>query len=293
MRYWVRPGTALARAGLVHLRRRPHAGGLRSLRRGRELLRAGHVVGVLAGGSCHDWATAAAQPESVSLACTRRCPLVPVGLDSCGWSRASRRACCVALDEPLRLEGIPSTGPRLQGGGRGAHRRAGAAVVPGRGGRGGRPPGDAPGGHAAVAVTVHGGCDNVDPARALLRSWAAEIASRGVVVFLPSHSLVCPVTPEDVHAGFTGNSGRLACAVRFARAEAERYGGNPRERHPVRHSSGANLAALAVRRPRGTGGMRRPPGLCRPRQPSSCSTATGWPRPGGRPRKSIFGKIPS
>jgi hypothetical protein len=37
-------------------------------------------------------------------------PLVPCGLDSFGWSRRSRRACCVVYGEPLALDDLPRTG---------------------------------------------------------------------------------------------------------------------------------------------------------------------------------------
>jgi 1-acyl-sn-glycerol-3-phosphate acyltransferase len=76
------------------------------LRRARELVRAGHVVGIFPEGTRQRLGfPGPVQPGAVMIAMHENAPVVPVGLDSFGWSRGSRRACCVVFGEPMRHTG--------------------------------------------------------------------------------------------------------------------------------------------------------------------------------------------
>lgn len=81
------------------------------LRTACELVRAGHVVGVFVEGTrqrfghpgvVHSGAAMIAMKEGV--------PLVPVGVETFGWSRKNRRACSVVWGEPMSLAGIACNG---------------------------------------------------------------------------------------------------------------------------------------------------------------------------------------
>lgn len=81
------------------------------LRTARELVREGHVVGVFAEGTrqrlgypgaVHSGAAMIAMKENV--------PLIPVGVETFGWSRRNRRACAVVWGEPISFAGIACSG---------------------------------------------------------------------------------------------------------------------------------------------------------------------------------------
>jgi 1-acyl-sn-glycerol-3-phosphate acyltransferase len=83
------------------------------LRKARELVREGHVIGVFVEGTrqrfgypgpVHAGALAIALKESV--------PLIPCGVESFGWTARNRRACCLVWGEPISLEEIPANGNR-------------------------------------------------------------------------------------------------------------------------------------------------------------------------------------
>jgi 1-acyl-sn-glycerol-3-phosphate acyltransferase len=81
------------------------------LRKARELVREGHVVGVFVEGTrqrfgypreVHSGALTIAMKEDV--------PVIPCGLESFGWTRTNRRPCCVVWGEPMRFDGIACNG---------------------------------------------------------------------------------------------------------------------------------------------------------------------------------------
>ena len=95
------------------------------------------------------------------------------------------------------------------------------------------------GGPWPTAVMIHGGGNS------RLDMWAESVASHGAVVFVPYWPDNAPwPTAKAFHADATSISARLACAVRFARATAERYGGDPESLTLFGWSAGANNAAV-------------------------------------------------
>jgi 1-acyl-sn-glycerol-3-phosphate acyltransferase len=81
------------------------------LRRARELVRDGHVVGMFPEGTRQRLGyPGPMHPGAVMIAMNENVPLVPVGVESFGWSRKNRRPCCVVFGEPMRFEGIPHNG---------------------------------------------------------------------------------------------------------------------------------------------------------------------------------------
>lgn len=96
------------------------------------------------------------------------------------------------------------------------------------------PPGPLP-----VVVLLHGGGD----LKEFYADFSVAIAQKGAVVFTPQwHSSAPPTTlkePPNVQ-GFE----ETACAIRFARAKAAEYGGNPSRLIVVGHSIGGGAGAL-------------------------------------------------
>jgi 1-acyl-sn-glycerol-3-phosphate acyltransferase len=81
------------------------------IRRARELVRDGHVIGVFAEGTRQRLGyPGPVQPGAVMVAMQEDVSLVPCGLESFGWSRKHRRPCCVVFGSPMAFEGIPRTG---------------------------------------------------------------------------------------------------------------------------------------------------------------------------------------
>jgi|GEM_PF-7009164 len=94
-----------------------------------------------------------------------------------------------------------------------------------------------------TAVMIHGGGGAYGAA--VLDPWARAVAAEGAVVFVPYH-FGNPTwsTAAAAIAEITDVTGQLACAVRFARSEAGRYGGDPADVALFGHSAGANLASV-------------------------------------------------
>jgi 1-acyl-sn-glycerol-3-phosphate acyltransferase len=102
-------GEALTWTGGFPVRRgEPDRNGLR---RARDLVREGHVVGVFVEGTrqrfgypgpVHSGAPMIAMKEGV--------PLIPCGVETFGWSRKNRRACCVVWGEPMSFAGHARNG---------------------------------------------------------------------------------------------------------------------------------------------------------------------------------------
>jgi 1-acyl-sn-glycerol-3-phosphate acyltransferase len=81
------------------------------VRRARELVRDGHVVGMFPEGTRQRFGyPGPVMPGATMIAMQEGAPLIPCGLDSFGWSLKNRRPCCVVFGEPLALDGFPRNG---------------------------------------------------------------------------------------------------------------------------------------------------------------------------------------
>jgi 1-acyl-sn-glycerol-3-phosphate acyltransferase len=102
-------GEALTWAGAFPIRR--GESDREGLRRARELVRDGHVVGMFAEGTRQRLGyPGPMHPGAVMLAMTENVPIVPVGVESFGWSRKNRRPSCVVFGEPMAFDGLPRNG---------------------------------------------------------------------------------------------------------------------------------------------------------------------------------------
>ena len=103
-------GEALSWTGAFPIRR--GESDREGLRKARELVRAGHVVGVFVEGTRQRFGYPAGRIHAGALAIAMKegVPVIPCGLESFGWSRRNRRACCVVFGEPMSFEGIDVNG---------------------------------------------------------------------------------------------------------------------------------------------------------------------------------------
>lgn len=84
-----------------------------------------------------------------------------------------------------------------------------------------------------VVILLHGGGVNKETVRSL----SVALAEQGAVVFTPEYQSYQP-PPDQILTGVTD----AACAVRYARAHAVEYGGDPGWVIVVGHSAGEPLA---------------------------------------------------
>ena len=81
-----------------------------------------------------------------------------------------------------------------------------------------------------------------------MSSWAAKAVQRGAVVFVPewgrSDLGFLDFTPEQLRAMLVGQIGDAAAAVRYARATAARYGGDPQNLTLFGYGGGAMTAVV-------------------------------------------------
>jgi 1-acyl-sn-glycerol-3-phosphate acyltransferase len=103
-------GEALTWAGAFPIRR----GGSdrEGLRKARELVREGHVVGVFVEGTRQRLGYPAARVHAgaATIAIKEQVPVIPCAVESFRWSIRNRRACCVVYGEPISFQGIDSNG---------------------------------------------------------------------------------------------------------------------------------------------------------------------------------------
>jgi 1-acyl-sn-glycerol-3-phosphate acyltransferase len=102
-------GEALTWSGAFPIRR--GESDREGVRRARQLVRNGHAVGIFAEGTRQRFGhPGPVKPGAAMIAMQEEVPIVPVGLDSFGWSLTNRRACCVVFGAPLRFEGVRRNG---------------------------------------------------------------------------------------------------------------------------------------------------------------------------------------
>jgi 1-acyl-sn-glycerol-3-phosphate acyltransferase len=81
------------------------------LRKALDVAREGHVVGVFAEGTRQRFGyPGPVHAGAATIAMKARVPVIPCGLDSFGWSKKNRRACCVVYGDPMRFDGLPVNG---------------------------------------------------------------------------------------------------------------------------------------------------------------------------------------
>lgn len=102
-------GEALTWTGAFPIRR--GQGDREGMRKARELVREGHVVGVFVEGTRQRFGyPGPIHAGALMIAMNERVPVVPCGVESFGWSRKNRRACCVVYGEPLSFDDLPANG---------------------------------------------------------------------------------------------------------------------------------------------------------------------------------------
>jgi acetyl esterase/lipase len=90
-----------------------------------------------------------------------------------------------------------------------------------------------------VAVMIHGLGGGMAPT-------ASEVADHGVVVFVPTWAEPRWTSAGTARAQANAIYEQIACAVVFARADAERYGGDPSNLTLYGHSAGAGIASIVA-----------------------------------------------
>ena len=82
-----------------------------AIRVARWLVREGHVVGMFMEGTRQQLGhPGPVHPGAVMIAAQEGVPIVPVGVDTFGWTMKNRRRGAVVWGEPISLDGIPRTG---------------------------------------------------------------------------------------------------------------------------------------------------------------------------------------
>jgi 1-acyl-sn-glycerol-3-phosphate acyltransferase len=81
------------------------------LRNARELVREGHVIGLFVEGTRQRFGYPGPIHTGAPLIAIREdVPLIPVAVETFGWSRRHRRACCVVYGNPIDLTAFPRSG---------------------------------------------------------------------------------------------------------------------------------------------------------------------------------------
>jgi 1-acyl-sn-glycerol-3-phosphate acyltransferase len=80
-------------------------------RKARELVRAGHVVGIFVEGTRQRFGyPGPVHAGAVTIAIKERVPLIPAAIESFGWTPRNRRACCVVFGKPMQLDDLGQNG---------------------------------------------------------------------------------------------------------------------------------------------------------------------------------------
>ena len=99
-------GPILASMGVISIRR--GESDRDALRRSREVVRDGHLVCVHIEGTRQRLGyPGPVHTGGLMIAMQEGAPVVPLGLDTFGWSPANRRLCALVFGEPLELDGLP------------------------------------------------------------------------------------------------------------------------------------------------------------------------------------------
>ena len=103
-------GEALTWTGAFPIRR--GEGDREGMRKARELVREGHIVGVFVEGTRQrlGYPTTDIHAGALAIAMAEDVPVIPTGVESFGWSLRNRRACCVVYGEPMRFPDLPRNG---------------------------------------------------------------------------------------------------------------------------------------------------------------------------------------
>ncbi len=81
------------------------------LRTARDLVREGHVVGLFVEGTRQRFGyPGAVHSGAAMIGMKENVPVIPVGIETFGWSRRNRRACCVVYGEPMDFSGLAWNG---------------------------------------------------------------------------------------------------------------------------------------------------------------------------------------
>jgi 1-acyl-sn-glycerol-3-phosphate acyltransferase len=117
-------GLALRWLGVFGVRR--GEGDRDALRRARELVRAGELVGVHLEGTRQRFGHPGPMlPGGLMIAMQEGAPVIPCGIDTFGWSPTNRRPCALVWGEPISLDDLP----RNRKGYAEAAERVGAEIV--------------------------------------------------------------------------------------------------------------------------------------------------------------------
>jgi 1-acyl-sn-glycerol-3-phosphate acyltransferase len=103
-------GEALTWTGAFPIRR--GEGDRDGMRKARELVREGHVVGVFVEGTRQRLGhpTKQIHAGALAIAMNEKVPVIPAGVESFGWSLKNRRACCVVYGEPMMFDHLSRNG---------------------------------------------------------------------------------------------------------------------------------------------------------------------------------------
>jgi 1-acyl-sn-glycerol-3-phosphate acyltransferase len=117
-------GLGLRWLGVFGVRR--GEGDREALRRAREIVREGELVGVHLEGTRQPFGHPGPMlPGGLMIAMQEGAPVIPCGIDTFGWSPTNRRSCALVWGEPIRLDDLP----RNRKGYSEAAERVGAEIV--------------------------------------------------------------------------------------------------------------------------------------------------------------------
>ena len=81
------------------------------LRKARELVREGHIVGIFVEGTRQRFGyPGPVHAGALTIALREGVPLIPAAVESFGWTPRNRRACCVVFGEPISFDGLSPNG---------------------------------------------------------------------------------------------------------------------------------------------------------------------------------------